>query len=204
MNKKPTFNTTSLDQLINESVADADQFKNQLQTVNATGADLDFANAEIQDDYLPDEDKTFAEKKDALNNETGDSISYNYVYRKIGDLVDTGNTSLQMLQSIDPDVTDSKLLVAAATLMNAIRGCLSEYTKIHQQWVRFQQTLKFEEIKQNNKKEIIEYRKAVATGQLDKKADAAQLYELSSTDLIEFLQWKKEKEAAEKEKNEKM
>jgi len=126
------------------------------------------------------------------------------LYKKIGDLIDTGNASLQMLQSIDPDVTNPQLIAATGTLLNSIRGCISEFTKIHQQWIRFQQTLKFEKIKQENKKELIKFRKAVSTGTLENEQQVSELFELGSTDLIEFLQWKKEKEAKEKEKNEKM
>lgn len=198
------FTTSSLNQLISDSVAEADQFKTQLQTINSSTADLNFIDDTSNDDYLPEEDKTFAEKKDAINPNSGDSISYTYIYRKIGDLADAGNTSLQMLQSIDPDMTDPKILVAVGSLINSIRACLAEYTKIHQQWIKFKQILELEKIKQANKKEIIEYRKAVSTGQLNKETAQNELFELTSTDLVEFLQWKKEKELAEQEKREKI
>jgi len=200
---KQQFSTSSLNNLINESIDNADQLKNELQTINTENTEIDFSELE-DDDYLPENDKPFAEKHDLIDHKSGDSVPYTYIYKKIGDLIDTGNASLQMLQSIDPDVTNPQLIAATGTLLNSIRGCISEFTKIHQQWIRFQQTLKFEKIKQENKKELIKFRKAVSTGTLENEQQVSELFELGSTDLIEFLQWKKEKEAKEKEKNEKM
>lgn len=200
---KQQFSTSSLNNLIDESIENADQLKNELQTINSNETEINFADLN-DDDYLPENDKPFAEKRDIIDHKEGDSVSYSYIYKKIGDLVDTGNASLQMLQSIDPDVTNPQMLAAIGSLINSIRGCISEFTKIHQQWIRFQQTLKFEKIKQENKKELIKFRKAVSTGSLEEGQQVSELFELGSTDLIEFLQWKKEKETKEKEKNEKM
>jgi hypothetical protein len=201
MSKKQTFSTSSFDKLINDSIIESDQLKNQLQTVNLNG-DISFNNTDI-DDYLPENDKAFSEKNNIISDE-GDSVCYSYIYKKIGDLVDTGNASLQMLQSIDPDVTDPSMLAATGSLINSIRGCISEFTKIHNQYIRFQQAIKLEKIKLDHKKELTKYRTDLRNGTLSDGDQVSELFELGSTDLIEFLQWKKEKEEREREKDEKM
>lgn len=199
MTKKQTFNTASLNQLISDSVNEADQFKNQLQHINDTCANVDFSDSDISDDYLPENEKTFAEKKDIINPTTGASISYSYIYKKIGDLIDTGNTSLQMLQSIDPDVTDASVITSTASLINALRGCLTEYTKIHHQWVKYQQQIKLEEIRLAHKKDIIKFRKELNESGNENISSVNSLIEIGSLDLVEFLNWKKEKENNKKE-----
>jgi hypothetical protein len=201
MSKKQTFSTSSFDKLINDSIIESDQLKNQLQTVNLNG-DISFNNTDI-DDYLPENDKAFSEKNNIISDE-GDSVCYSYIYKKIGDLVDTGNASLQMLQSIDPDVTNPGTLGATASLLNSIRGCISEFTKIHQQYIRFQQTLQLEKIKLENKKELIKYRRAVNNGQLESEVSPTELIETSSTDIMNYIAFKKEQEENEKAKNEKV
>lgn len=199
MAKKQTFNTASLNQLISDSVNEADQFKNQLQHINDTCVNVDFSDSNVSDDYLPENEKTFAEKKDIINPTTGASISYPYIYKKIGDLIDTGNTSLQMLQSIDPDVTDASVITSTASLINALRGCLAEYTKIHNQWVKYQQQIKLEEIRLAHKKDIIKFRKELNESGNENISSVNSLIEIGSLDLVEFLNWKKEKENNKKE-----
>ena len=143
-------------------------------------------------------------KKNNIISSDGDSVCYSYIYKKIGDLVDTGNASLQMLQSIDPDVTDPSMLAATGSLINSIRGCISEFTKIHNQYIRLQQAIKLEKIKLDHKKELIKFRTDLRNGTLGEGDQISELFELGSTDLVEFLQWKKEKEERERKKDEKI
>jgi hypothetical protein len=199
---KQHFNVTDLDKLVDESIADADQLKSEI-----SGIDLSsdaFSIDSIDDQYLDDNDRAWSDNKDIVNRSNGGSISYDYVYKKIGQLIDTGNASLQMLQSIDPDVTNPATLGATASLLNSIRGCISEFTKIHQQYIRFQQTLQLEKIKLENRKEIIKYRRAVNNGQLESDIAPTELIETSSTDIMNYLAFQKEQEKLEKAKNEKV
>lgn len=194
---KNTFTTTGLDKLIEESISEADQFKEELQSINDN--EIDLVGLEEEDDYLPDEDKNFLQKGEVIKH-TGDGIAYSYVYKKIGDLIDTGNASLQVLQSIDPDMTDPGILTATGTLINSIRGCIAEFTKIHQQWLRFQQQMKLQDRRLENQKKLLEFKEQLRNGTLNKTAEAEQLHQLGSNELIEFLRWKKEKEENEKKK----
>lgn len=195
---KQHFNVTDLDKLVDESIASADQLKDEMNKMDLNSYEYD------QDDLLNENDISWTENKNVVNKATGDSISYDYVYKKIGELIDTGNASLQMLQSIDPDVTNPGTLGATASLLNSIRGCISEFTKIHQQYIRFQQTLQLERIKLENKKEIIKYRKAINNGQLETDVSPTELIETSSSDIMNYIMFKKDQEDKEKAKNEKV
>jgi hypothetical protein len=199
---KPHFNVTDLDKLVDESIASADQLKNEINNIDLSSNE--FSINSLNDDYLSDNDIAWSENKNIVNKSAGDSISYDYVYKKIGELIDTGNASLQMLRSIDPDVTNPGTLGATASLLNSIRGCISEFTKIHQQYIRFQQTLQLEKIKLENKKELIKYRRAVNNGQLESEVSPTELIETSSTDIMNYIAFKKEQEENEKAKNEKV
>ena len=102
--------------------------------------------------------------------------------------------TLQLLQSIDPDVTNPATLGATASLMNSIRGCISEFTKIHQQYIKFQNILQLEKIKHENKKAIIKYRKDLADGKIDSNAQQTDLFEVKSNTLLDFIEFQREKE----------
>lgn len=106
--------------------------------------------------------------------------------------------TLQLLQSIDPDVTNPATLGATASLMNSIRGCISEFTKIHQQYIKFQNMLQLEQIKLENKKAIIKYRKDLADGKTGDNSQQTDLFEVKSTTLLDFVEFQREKEEKEK------
>jgi len=108
--------------------------------------------------------------------------------------------TLQLLQSIDPDVTNPATLGATASLMNSIRGCISEFTKIHQQYIKFQNMLELERVKLENRKEIMKYRKDLADGKANADVKETELIEMGSTDLIDFIEYKKEKKEKEDER----
>ena len=146
------------------------------------------------DDYLPDESKTWAEAKSVVDKTYGTTVSFDYVYKKIGQLIDNGNMTLQLLQSIDPDVTNPATLGATASLMNSIRGCISEFTKIHQQYIKFQNALQLENIRLANRMKMLEFKKNLADGKISSDTKATDLFEVKSTTLLDFIEYQKEKE----------
>ena len=203
---KNNFTLSSLDKLVDDAIQDADQFEEELKDIDEN--QLVYADEqdteEPSDIYLKNEDKTFAETKNVVNKESGDSVSFNYVYKKIGDLIDNGNASLQILQSVDPDVLDPSVMSAMASLMNSIRGCISEFTKIHQQWIRFNNSMKLENMRFENRKKLLEYRRKLNSGTLDKSMNENELIESSTADIVGYLQWKKEQEEQKKAKENKI
>ena len=213
--KKNQFTSASLNQLINEAIAEADEVTSDLnglsgeqfaitETDDPISDDNALVNNDNYDDYLAESDKTWSEADGVVNKETGESVSFNYVYKKIAALIDNGNTALEMLQSIDLDVADPALLNAAGSLINVIRGCISEFTKIHLRWIKFNQAMRMEDKRFENKMKLMKYRNDLINGKQDEQSQISQLFELKSADLVEFLQWKKEKEAREQEQKEKI
>ena len=89
--------------------------------------------------------------------------------------------------------------------MNSIRGCISEFTKIHQQWIRFNQTVEIEKMRFEHKKELIQFRNDVQNGNSNQASTTpTELYDVKSSDLVAFLKWQQEQRQLEKEKDEKI
>jgi hypothetical protein len=74
-------------------------------------------------------------------------------------LIENGNIALQVLGAIDPDVSGMEVAASTASLMNAIKNCVAEFTKIHMQHIKFQQTLHLIEVKHNYKMAELKMRK---------------------------------------------
>ena len=195
---KPKFTSMALDKLIDESLAEADELETEMKDIDSSQLSVEPSSND------EDLDKNWADSDNLIDKKTGSSVSFNYVYKKISDLIDNGNAALQLLQSIDIEVTDANMLNATATLMNSIRGCISEFTKIHQQWIRFNQNLEMENRRFEHKKELIKYRNDLKNNQQEAAQAATDLYELKSSDLVAFLQWQKEQRQKEKEKEDKI
>ena len=186
---KNVFSATALDKLINESLEDTNNFKDELTNINEYNLE---PNLNEDDSYLTNDNKTWSETKNIIDKKSGSSVSFDYVYKKIGQLIDTGNSTLELLQSIDPDVTNPATLGATASLLNSIKGCISEFTKIHQQYIRFQNTLILEKLKLENKKELIRFKKAVAEGKDKDDIKPTELIETASNDILNYVKFKRE------------
>jgi len=100
---------------------------------------------------------------------------------------------MELLQSIDLDVSNPATLGATASLMNSIKGCIAEFTKIHQQYIKFQHAVELEKMKHEMKKDLIRYRKDVAEGKNVDGTKQNDLIEFGSTDLLDFIEMKKNK-----------
>lgn len=190
---KQVFNATALDKLINDSLMESDNFQNELTNINNSGGVSFKETNDDHDDFLPDESKTWSQTNGVVEKNYGNSVSFDYVYKKIGQLIDTGNSTMQLLQSIDPDVTNPATLGATASLMNSIKGCIAEFTKIHQQYIKFQNAIELERLRHENKKDIIRFRKSVAEGKDLEGIQQTELIEMKSTDLLDFLEFQKNK-----------
>ena len=201
---KTHFAASMLDKLVDESIADADQLTNELKGVDLSSEEFGINSLNCDDDYITENDISWSENKNIVDKSTGGKVSYDYVYRKIGQLIDHGNAALQMLESIDPDVTNPATLGATASLLNSIRGCISEFTKIHQQYIRYMQTIELEKMRHRNKKDLIVFRRKVNNGQLEEgEATPTELIETSSTQMIDFLNFQKAQREVEEAKNKK-
>lgn len=204
-NQGQKFTSTALDKLINESIEEADQFEEELKKIDATNLTMDDVSFPTEDPSVVDTEKSWSETNNLIDKETGDAIAFNYVYRKIADLIDNGNATLQMIQSIDFAEIDPSLLGATASLMNSIKGCIGEFTKIHQQWIKFNQTIALEDKRLENRKKYLKYKTELQNESNNANMpQATELVDVKTSELVEYLQWKKEKEERERAKENKI
>ena len=62
---KPHFNVTDLDKLVDESIASADQLKNEINNIDLSSNE--FSINSLNDDYLSDNDIAWSENKNIVN-----------------------------------------------------------------------------------------------------------------------------------------
>lgn len=82
--------------------------------------------------------------------------------------------------AIDPDISGTDVASSTASLMNAIKGCVAEFTKIHMQHIKFQQNLQMMEIKHQYKMQELETK-----AKLYNKGEAA-VTSIESTAMVEW------------------
>jgi hypothetical protein len=75
-----------------------------------------------------------------------------------------------------------EVAASTASLMNAIKGCVAEFTKIHMQHIKFQQNLQMMEIKHQYKMQELEARNKIYN-----KND-----NLNSSDSTAMIEWETE------------
>lgn len=150
---KQKFNASALDKLLNQSMQNIQTISDQLKEDKNT-SQSPFVMPLIQSDYddeqgiLPNSDLVNPDINQMVNTSSeGQTVDYKRVYSQLQRLIQQGNIALQILSAIDPDVSGVEAASATATLMNAIRGCVAEFTKIHSQHIRYQQSLQTMRIK---------------------------------------------------------
>jgi hypothetical protein len=131
---------------------------------------------------------------DAKSN--GGAINYDKVYLELERLIENGNIALQVLGAIDPDVSGMEVAASTATLMNAVKNCVAEFTKIHMQHLKFQQTLQIMELKHKYKMEEMAKRKELySTNSPGETAtNVTELIPWQTEGAIEYINFMKEKE----------
>lgn len=154
---KQKFNAAALDQLLNQSMQNISNINSQLQQDANTNFALPVAAYDFNDqldDYqsqqgiVPNSISVNPDINQMVNGSSnGQTVDYKRVYSQLERLIQQGNIALQVLSAIDPDVSGVQVATATATLMNAIKGCVAEFTKIHSQHIRYQQSLETMRIK---------------------------------------------------------
>lgn len=141
MGKK--FSVSDLDEILNEAVD-----KNEL-----TNIQNELMN-EQNEELVPTDDVS-PEIANMVDKKTGLTVDYSRVYKQLEKLIENGNIALQVIAAIDPDTSDGQIGTSTASLMNAIKNCIAQFTKIHLQHIKFQQTLQMMQIKHRYKMEQI-------------------------------------------------
>ena len=140
---KKKFSVSDLDQLLSDAVdtEELTNIKNEL--------------VQEEKDQLVPADSVSPQIANMVNQKNGLTVDYSRVYKQLEKLIQNGNIALEIIAAIDPDVSGGQIGNTTASLMNAIRGCVSEFTKIHLQHIKYQQTLDMMKIKHQYKMEQI-------------------------------------------------
>ena len=98
-----------------------------------------------------EEDKNHIEK-------TG-NVNVDKVYSELSELIALGSNVLKSAKyAVDMDPTAEGVLAGTASMMNAVKDTVKEFTKIHLQNIKFQQQVELEKIKQKGREKLIELR----------------------------------------------
>lgn len=153
---KQKFNAAALDQLLNQSMQNISNINEQLKQDAHTSSfslpvsDYDYNDQEQYQEQgiVPNSMIVNPDIKQMVSKKTdGQTVDYQRVYSQLQRLIEQGNFALQVISAIQPDASSTQVATATASLMNAIRGCVAEFTKIHSQHIRYQQNLQTMRIK---------------------------------------------------------
>lgn len=153
---KQKFNAAALDQLLNQSMQNISNINEQLkQDAHTSSFSLPVSDYDYDDQgqyqeqgIVPNSMIVNPDIKQMVNKKTdGQTVDYQRVYSQLQRLIEQGNFALQVISAIQPDASSTQVATATASLMNAIRGCVAEFTKIHSQHIRYQQNLQTMRIK---------------------------------------------------------
>lgn len=184
-NKK--FSPLALDQILNDAIEDTEQLQNELKT------------QQYDDDIVPAPAVSPQINQLVDKQSDGAQVDYSRVYGQLERLIENGNIALQVLGAIDPDVSGVEIATATASLMNAVKNCVAEFTKIHLQHLKFQQMLHAMKVKHDYKMEEIKMRKDLYNGNnptvlSDKPTEMIEWEAEGATEYIKFLQNKNKKD----------
>lgn len=190
-NKK--FTPMALDKLLNDAMEDTNQLQNELKTQN-------YDNGFQEDDDIVPAPAVSPQINQLVDKQSdGAQVDYSRVYGQLERLIENGNIALQVLGAIDPDVSGVEIATATASLMNAVKNCVAEFTKIHMQHLKFQQMLHAMKVKHQYKMEEMEMRRDLYNGNAtpmssNKPTEMIEWEAEGATAYIKFLQDKNKKE----------
>jgi len=114
------------------------------------------------------------------------------VYTELATLIKNGNdvfSTVKMMIEADPE---AEMVQGAASMLNAIKDTLREFTKLHIAQMRFEQQKEIEELKIKGRKEINEHKFNKAKELIDNKQSQNQIGfdPTTTTELMPFSQEK--------------
>lgn len=133
-------------------------------------------------------------------------VNVENAFKSIEDLVDTTKQMIANVYGIisSCDVLDSETVSAAASLIGETRQLIGEYTSLYKQRVKFFDQVKMEQLKQQNRLELLERKHQLEMEKYDKQhpsvpADAMEIKDgqevpsgMVQVDTNEMLKWMKE------------
>lgn len=165
---------------------------------------------EDQKDQLIPENDVSPAIANMVNQKTGASVDFSRVYKQLEKLIQNGNVALEVIAAIDPDVSGGQIGSSTASLMNAIRGCVQQFTKIHLQHIKFQQTLQMMQIKHRYKMEQIAKRNQAfknkddaiditISSNNDGKNDGNVLVPFNTENVLDYMNYLKQQKAEKRQ-----
>lgn len=187
---KQKFSPLALDELLNDAMENTNALQAQLK--------------EDDTDIIPVPGVSASINK-LVNQKTGESVDFNRVYAQLEQLIENGNVALQIIGAIDPDVSGIEAATATASLMNAIKNCVAEFTKIHLQHLKFQQLIQLEEIKHQHKIEQLKLKNELIKNENNNNDDKTiELIPWETEGAAEYLNYINKRDKEHKETKERI
>ena len=135
-------------QLLEETKAKVDEIDEKFQTNMEV---INSAQTQIQTSGGQDGNGSASVRIDNL-------INVENAFKSIEDLVDTTKTMISNVYGIisSCDVLDSETVAAAASLIGETRQLIAEYTSLYKQRIKFFDSVKMEQLKQEHRLEFLE------------------------------------------------
>lgn len=158
------------------------------------------ATEELHDELVEYEDNSVVANPAITNlvdQHSGMSVDFKRTYAQLEKLLENGNEAMTLIKAIDPDVTNVDTIHAITALINSLRAVTAEFNKIHLQTIKYNHTLNLLEVKHQHKLKEIEAKNAITS---EKPIDAQVVPEWDSTQMQEFMEWKRSKMMNDTEK----
>lgn len=174
---KTKFSVNDLDQLLSDAVD-----SNELANIKS----------ELDNEELIPQSQVSPAIANMVDQKTGLTIDYSRVYRQLEKLIQNGNVALQIIAAIDPDTSDGQIGNTTASLMNAIKNCVAEFTKIHLMHIKFQQAIQLENIRHQHKMEQLEKKQQIIAARNNNKNNTIDVEEQKGEDGNVLVPWNTE------------
>jgi hypothetical protein len=109
------------------------------------------------------------------------------IYKALSELIAQGQSMFDTLKALieSSAVPDPDLIESASSLMNAISSVLKEFTKIHMNYMKFEQAKEMERMKMRERRKLLKYKSKEARAMIDyKKSDGS----IDITGQVKFVQ----------------
>ena len=137
---KEKFSAMALDDLIRQCTQSSDQISKQLASYG------DQSIAPACDPSI----------RDLVNQSNGQDVDYKRVYAQLQKLIQNGNNAMELINSLDPSSVGSDTIAATTSLMNAVKSCISQFTKIHLMHIKHKLNMQMQQVRQAHREKMLQ------------------------------------------------
>lgn len=102
------------------------------------------------------QDKLDSQKSELLAGNIGNNVDFTYIYGELESLIKLCKDVIQIIEAIEPDITNITSLAAVTKIIDSIRGLISEFTIIHRMNIKHMHNIEIENIKQQNRLDTLD------------------------------------------------